>query len=1005
MTIPSSCSALLSAVPGWAMAAISLVLASASPASAGETWRHQHIATMPALDNALDLAVHENGEITVVGASTGHVGVQRLLPNGDERWATSEVAPHDWVIHAQVVPDGQDVLIAATGVIPYAYVGSSVSRYDASGNPLWSERLYHPIADVAPDGSGGIVISGDTSSDDNLTPIVGYLIRFTSDGSRAWMRIQDRGPQGDFRGEFGPIATDSLGNIFVGSCLKPSLYLQTTSIIASCYTHDGAIAWAETVQTFPWAEVSDLSLAEDGSVTLTGRGPAGIWIGRVDADGHRQWFVERESARLAVPFLATGADGTTYVAVNVGASPEETDVLLAAHGVTGESQWERNVDLAPSAADELEAITVTPTGRIGLAITANERLTVLQFDAGGDLLHTTRSELIPSAGAAITATPDGQLIAAGSVGRLPDADFLTIAVDAGGNSPWKQRWGRIASEQYTYPSGVHVLADGGVVAAYRARFAAGLESFDIVGITPSGSTGWARSLAWSGKGVGFDREGTTFAVGDSGVDHRSRKIQAVALSPDGTTQWQRSLGPSRGLTNISFLVSESGESILLSSRFDTTNTTALARDGSERWSRNDLWDHILASTLGPEGRFYLLRWVAGDYTIQCLDSDGHDLWSGVYGSIPSKLRVLTMAAAADSGAVFLAGTSSEYRTKWAVLRVREGGDIDWVRSESTEFDPPYPGDSATLLCAYPDGGVVAGGSANSWPTFVRYSRNGDALWSVGADSTAQEYLKGLDVDIAGNVIAVYGRPFEEIATKKFNPAGEFIWSESFVGGNPNDLQIATGTDLSVALAMMGDHANGGGLTLKYATPFSVEVSHFGAERADDDVLLTWRIGTGLDPFGFNVLHATSADGGYQALHARSLAFDQRSFIHRSAPGSAYYMLEVLERDGGSVLHGPIGVGPAGAPVVFAFGAPSPNPARGDVTWHLDLPVQEHVRLIVHDVLGRGVARVSDGVLPPGSHRLVWQGRDGAGRAVASGVYFYRLEAAGETRSGRLVRMP
>jgi hypothetical protein len=986
---------------------IALLPLIAAPLSAGETWRHQHIATIPALDSALDLAVHENGEITVVGASSGHVGVQRLLPNGDERWATSAMANHDYVIHAQVVPDSQDVLIAATSVIPYAFVASSVSRYDALGNALWSKSLYHPIADVAPDGSGGIVISGDTSSDDNPTPIVGYLSRFTSDGSRAWTRSQDAGPHGEFEGEFGPLATDALGNVFVGSRLQPSPYLDgPMRIVASRFASDGAFAWAETVLSSPWATVSDLSLGADGSVTLTGRGPAGIWIGRVDGVGHRQWFAEHESARLAEPLLTTGADGSTYVTVEAGTPPDDTSVLLAAYGVTGELQWERYVDLAPSAPDKLEAIAITPGDRIGLVVTANERLAVLQFDDGGHQLHTTVSDFVPSAGTALAATSDGKWLAAGVMKEAADSDFLTMAIDSDGQSLWNRRWGRIASEELSFPRGVSVLGNGGVVSAFRAWYPAGLESFDVVSITPTGSTDWVRSFGWSGWAVGFDREGAIFAVGDSGADHRAREIKAVALNPDGSSLWQRNLGPSsRWPTDTYLLVSDGGESYLVRSRQDSTRTLALARDGSERWNRHDILPRVLASTLGPEERIYLLRWAgSAHYTaIQCLDSDGHDLWSHKYGSIPSSFRASVIAAAADSGAVFLAGSSSEYRSKWAVIRVREGGEIDWVRSESTELYSPYD-DSVTLLAAYPDGGAIAGGTANGWPTFVRYSRNGDALWSVGADSTAQEHLKSLDVDVAGNVIAVYGRPSLEITTKKFSPAGDLIWSESFVGGQTNDLHIATGTDLSVALAVMGDFSEGG-LTLKFAAPFPVEVSHFGAERSGEDVFVSWKI-SGLQPLGFKVLGAASSDGRYAALHAGSLPLDQRSFIHHSAPESdAYYMLEILERGGGAVRHGPILVGAAGAPLSFGLGPPAPNPANGDVAWHLELPAQGHVRLIIHDVLGRGVARVSDGVLPPGSHRFVWEGRDGAGRMAAPGVYFYRLEASGETRSGRLVRMP
>ena len=43
-----------------------------------------------------------------------------------------------------------------------------------------------------------------------------------------------------------------------------------------------------------------------------------------------------------------------------------------------------------------------------------------------------------------------------------------------------------------------------------------------------------------------------------------------------------------------------------------------------------------------------------------------------------------------------------------------------------------------------------------------------------------------------------------------------------------------------------------------------------------------------------------------------------------------------------------------------------------------------------------------GDLESGSRILVWNGRDGAGRQVSSGVYLVRMQYAGETFTGRVV---
>ena len=46
-----------------------------------------------------------------------------------------------------------------------------------------------------------------------------------------------------------------------------------------------------------------------------------------------------------------------------------------------------------------------------------------------------------------------------------------------------------------------------------------------------------------------------------------------------------------------------------------------------------------------------------------------------------------------------------------------------------------------------------------------------------------------------------------------------------------------------------------------------------------------------------------------------------------------------------------------------------------------------------NLLGQEVAILTDGYLDAGQYRIIWNGRDGAGSPVNSGVYFYRVESS------------
>ena len=83
----------------------------------------------------------------------------------------------------------------------------------------------------------------------------------------------------------------------------------------------------------------------------------------------------------------------------------------------------------------------------------------------------------------------------------------------------------------------------------------------------------------------------------------------------------------------------------------------------------------------------------------------------------------------------------------------------------------------------------------------------------------------------------------------------------------------------------------------------------------------------------------------------------------------------------------------------------PNPFNPSTTFRFSLAHEGEAELTVIDARGHLVRELVNGVYPAGDHDITWDGRDSLGRPVPSGVYFYRLRAAGlqYTRAATLVK--
>ena len=95
----------------------------------------------------------------------------------------------------------------------------------------------------------------------------------------------------------------------------------------------------------------------------------------------------------------------------------------------------------------------------------------------------------------------------------------------------------------------------------------------------------------------------------------------------------------------------------------------------------------------------------------------------------------------------------------------------------------------------------------------------------------------------------------------------------------------------------------------------------------------------------------------------------------------------------------------GLPSAVIFYGAAPNPFNPATKLKFSLPVGAEVELTLYDVSGRRVRSLVTGHQNAGPHTATWNGRDEAGRNVASGTYFARLTVSGvsSVKSVTLIR--
>lgn len=237
----------------------------------------------------------------------------------------------------------------------------------------------------------------------------------------------------------------------------------------------------------------------------------------------------------------------------------------------------------------------------------------------------------------------------------------------------------------------------------------------------------------------------------------------------------------------------------------------------------------------------------------------------------------------------------------------------------------------------------------------------------------------------------FGWPHDFLAPNGFRGSYELHWTWSF----PEDWPQGRYTYRLTHFGRVYEHP------FEVGTVVPVQLQDFVAVADAEGVTLEWEL-VDEEPFqGFRLARRREGSSDVELLGGVLLPTRFRSYLDSTArPGATYtYTLSLVRSDGSEFQAAPQRVTIPIPPLALEGNRPNPFNPYTEMRFSLNQP--EHVELVIFDTSGHRVVTLVRGPLDVGHHTVRWDGRDAQGRAMPSGVYFYRLSTPSRTLARRM----
>ena len=274
------------------------------------------------------------------------------------------------------------------------------------------------------------------------------------------------------------------------------------------------------------------------------------------------------------------------------------------------------------------------------------------------------------------------------------------------------------------------------------------------------------------------------------------------------------------------------------------------------------------------------------------------------------------------------------------------------------------------------------------------------FWTISDADGLAGFTYGLSLEANNMGINTSGNNYQYTAVVKRNTGGGNTWAWS------NSNHVTTGGNGSNPVPQcqgytsFSDFAIGG----NQDNLLPVELSNLTSAISGRDLLLSWSTGTEINNSGFDIERKSTTGGwskiGFVAGHGTVNTPNSYTYTDANLSSGKYnYRLKQIDFNGNYKYYNLSNEVIIGTPSKYVLTQNFPNPFNPSTSISYEIPATNFVSLKIYDMMGKEVANLVNGTQEAGFYTVKFDASK-----LASGVYFYKLQANDFTATKKLMLM-